>query len=619
MEGNVNSLLRRSATTGGVVLVAAVALTSLLGSSSAGAAAGANAPGLGALARPATPARTTACARKTDAKAWSFGIEADTQWTVADDGKNPNTCSIDIARQLDKQFVNKGVKFVVEVGDLCDDGSVAGEDTRAVFAQELFNAGIGFYPLSGNHDDGESGELTTIYPQTQNAIMNMTPAGAFAVPNPDAATQPFPVQSGRPFKVGTISASPAAPDGLAGLDYAVDYRNARLVFLDQFSTPSDPAHEALDSNDVAWMNGQLAGRPAGTQAFVFGHKGIITENHTDTLFGNDPSADPSLQDTFISDLQNNGVHYYIGGHDHMYNRALVASPDFKSSVQDIISQSDASKFYIPLGAPGNGTAPLPDYKQSNDYTYDVPAFGAPRETEIAQQAAVGPATTGTVHVGYFIVTVDGPKVTVDYYSAPVTATLNGSVYLIGTTPKMTFVKQETFGYSLNGKEFFVPQGKPYTTVADQFQGTKARILGGTNDSTATDAAGRELTKDVTTGWTCRPRHHGLASNVLTLWGLADVGASSTDTYALSMSTSRCNGRDAQLGTLVAKNDEGRWVNAVDLNAGGAATFVLGPWKAGDKLGTYGIDPASHTAWAVVNHSGDFAMARGFEPAKGGRH
>ncbi len=81
--------------------------------------------------------------------------------------QEPEHRSIDIARQLDKQFINKGVKFVVEVGDLCDDGSVAGEDTRAVFAQELYNAGIGFYPLSGNHDDGQSGELTRIYPQTQ--------------------------------------------------------------------------------------------------------------------------------------------------------------------------------------------------------------------------------------------------------------------------------------------------------------------------------------------------------------------------------------------------------------------------------------------------------------------
>ena len=135
------------------------------------------------------------------------------------------------------------------------------------------------------------------------------------------------------------------------------------------------------------MNGQLAGRPAGTQAFVFGHKGIITAEPRRQPVRRRSHRPAGLQDTFISDLQNNGVHYYIGGHDHMYNRALVASPDGKSSVQDIVCQSDASKFYIPYGSAGyaaagrrckrqgrvgNGaTLTAADPTQTNDYIYDV--------------------------------------------------------------------------------------------------------------------------------------------------------------------------------------------------------------------------------------------------------
>ena len=42
-------------------------------------------------------------------------------------------------------------------------------------------------------------------------------------------------------------------------------------------------------------------------------------------------------------------------------------------------------------------------------------------------------------------------------------------------------------------------------------------------------------------------------------------------------------------------------------------FVLGPWKAKYGLGTYGIDPASHTAWAVVNYDGSFAVSNHFLP------
>ena len=612
----MNKMLRRSATASGLALVAAVALASLLGSSSAGASVAAN-----ASARAVALGRTTACADKTAAKPWSFAIEADTQWTTPDDGKNPNTCSVDIARQLDSQFIGKGVKFVVEVGDLVDQtgapdsAKVAqAEDTRAVFAQELYKAGIGFYPLVGNHDDGAvaAAEFTKIYPQTQNAVMNNTPASAFSVTNPDALTQPFPVKSGASFTVGKISASPAAPSGFAGLDYAVDYKNARLVFLDQF-TATGTAHEALTADDVSWLNGQLSGRPKGAQAFVFGHKGLITQNHVDTLFGSDPAAQPALQNTFVSDLAKNHVHYYIGGHDHMYNRAVVASPDGASSVQDIVSASDASKFYIPFGSAGyaqrsvdpitkavstTGTLASADPTQTNDYIYNtLVAGGTTRETPLAQELN---------RVGYFIVTVDGANVTVDYYSAEVDPTLTSGEYLLSTTPKMTFVKRESFGYGLNGKEFFVSQGHSYKSVVDHFRGTTARILGGVNGSVATDAAGRKLTKDVDTGWSAANR--GLDSNVLNLWGLADVGRDRTDTYALSMSFNGYMHRHGH-GMLAARKANGKWVNAVDLNVGGAKRFVHGPWKAKYGLGTFGIDWRSHTVWAIVDHAGQFAVTR----------
>jgi hypothetical protein len=603
------------------LIVAAGAVAVVLATADAGntPSTAANTPSAAANT-PSTAANTPSTAGTTGkllaatAKPWSFAIEADTQWSVPDEGENPNSVSVGIVAQLDRRFIAKRVKFVVEVGDLCDNGTVAGEDTRAVFAQELYDAGIGFYPLVGNHDDGATDArcFTTIYPQTQTAIMAETPASAFSVPNLDALRQPFPTPSGRPFRVGTISASPAAPHEFAGLDYAVDYRNARLVFLDQFTGPAPgaPAHAVLDSADVEWMNAQLASRPAGGQAFVFGHKGILTESHTDTLFGADPAADPSLQDGFISDLAKNGVHYYIGGHDHMYNRALVASPDFKSSVQDIIAQSDASSFGVPRGAGGGAVAPLPDAGQTNDTEYDVPAFGKPREEEIAQQAgpAMSSATTATVHVGYFIVTVDGPQVTVDYYSAPVTAALGGFGWAIRATPALSFTRQETFGYSLNGREFFVPEGGSYRAVADRFGDTRAQILGGVNKSTATDAAGRKLTRDVTTGWARRPHHCGLASSILTLEGLANVGAPTSDTYALAMSTDKEPGRGAELRILESRNARGHWVNTVNLNMGGRARFVRGPWKAGDVLGTYGFDPKTGVAWAVVNHTGAFAPA-----------
>jgi hypothetical protein len=66
------------------------------------------------------------------------------------------------------------------------------------------------------------------------------------------------------------------------------------------------------------------------------------------------------------------------------------------------------------------------------------------------------------------------------------------------------------------------------------------------------------------------------------------------------------GRGALL--LVTRDGDGRWVNAVDTNVGGTPRFVIGPYKWGYPLGTYGIDVTTRTLWAVVNHEGDFAAA-----------
>jgi hypothetical protein len=45
--------------------------------------------------------------------------------------------------------------------------------------------------------------------------------------------------------------------------------------------------------------------------------------------------------------------------------------------------------------------------------------------------------------------------------------------------------------------------------------------------------------------------------------------------------------------------------------GGGKKFVLGAWKSFYPLGTYGVDPATQTAWAVVNTtgSGQFAVVQ----------
>jgi UDP-N-acetylmuramyl pentapeptide synthase len=88
-------------------------------------------------------------------QAWSFGVISDTQWTIVDDGYNPNTVGANIIKQIDQQFIQAGVDLVVAVGDTVNVGSQLNIDTRALYAQDLYNAGVGFYPLRGNHEAAE--------------------------------------------------------------------------------------------------------------------------------------------------------------------------------------------------------------------------------------------------------------------------------------------------------------------------------------------------------------------------------------------------------------------------------------------------------------------------------
>ncbi len=367
-----------------------------------------------------------------------------------------------------------------------------------LFAQDLYNAGIGFFPFRGNHDSSQADatEFLRIYPQTLNGVMNATPSNIFnsTITGPNQA---MPSVVGSTFSMGSNFSSPnttnstLAANDLTGLSYSVDFNNngagntVRFVLLDgQAAAGTDNNTPGIDPQQP-WITSSSHSRPAGSHAFVMSHKGLITENHVDVLFGSYPYSDPTGQNAFFSSLYNNSVRYYINGHDHMHDRSRINSPDGTSYVNQLLCASDSSKFYTP-GYP---------LAKNNDILYDTSAhtgITGPRQTMLSQELHT---------VGYYIFTVDGPKVTVDYYSAvpPASSNLQPNncsrskcEYLITNTSAaatnsnfLNFVKAETFGYSLNGKEFLVAQGAPYTTVSDSYNGTTAAILSGTNGSTLT--------------------------------------------------------------------------------------------------------------------------------------
>jgi hypothetical protein len=628
--------------------------------------------------------------------AWSFGVMGDTQWTNSADpeGKNPEYVSAAIAGALNGKFIENGVRFVIQVGDLTDRAGDAGLAARAAAAQPLLDAGIGFFPLRGNHE-------------TYGWLYFRDPDNNLNIP---AFKSNFPQTQGLANTFGTKNFSSPDIDVLKGLSYSFDYgntgNNARFVVVDveatTVSTKTPEPHptygpgafyfgftvykhtsdlqgttgdyvdgvwmkvpatipageyfrissgkpttdfygwnngiitkynpggniwpiadylsyvsatvsgEKWPGQQQSWISAQLDKTTRGTEhAFVFSHRGMMGANHADGFFGADPSVSPADQNVFVSSLMNNDVKYLISAHDHIHNRALVASPDGTSQIGQIITTGASTKFYAP--------ASLDDF-----------AGQKPRETMISQEIR---------NIGYYIYTVDGPRVTVDYYSDATGNFMDDADYPYGDAsiparlymPQFSFIKKETFGYSTNGQQFVIPQGNSYTAVADSFGGTTAKILAGINSSTATDysptiiddkgtpddtsddvivSEPRPLNKVVNTGWTTI-NNPMIASNIVSLWGMEDFGRSDTDVYVLSMTYSekRVNGKHLGNGgyRLAGIDASGQWVNAVDLNIGKQKKkFVKGPYKPEYGLGTYGIDQETGTVWAVINYCADFA-------------
>jgi hypothetical protein len=537
------------------------------------------------------------------AEAWTFGVMGDTQWTCADPaGENPYTVPVSIIGQVNRQFIDAGVKFVIEVGDLSDDGKEISEEERAMAARPLIDAGIGFFAFRGNHEAQKSD--------------NGYGAPGFRQRSRQTRDGGFTKSDGGLFTVGSNFSSPVEVSrDLDGLSYSFDCgdgdERARFVIIDNWPLPgrvfANSTHYPSGytiADQQAWISARLDKHKRKTpHAFVLSHQPLIGEGHQDTLFSGFANEHPKWQNAFFASLQNSGVRLFICGHDHIHQRSIITSPDGKSKVEELIAQSCSSKFYTPKS--------LDDSKWFGQKS---------REVSISQEHET---------VGYYIFTIDGPTVTVDYWADDHGHWQSDANYAqgagranTGVTPQFHFVKKERWSYSLNGKQFLVPQGASYTGVRDRFKGTEARILDGVNASESRDASldsggkGRALTKVVSTGWiTANSSKHAsgnLASAVLLLGGLGELGGEHADTYVLSMNYNPKQVRPKMISGdgfgLVTKDAAGRWINAVEANSGGAATFIDGPWKRGYALGSYGIDRKHQCAWAVMNHEGAFAVA-----------
>lgn len=535
--------------------------------------------GLGAGAAVALPLNAAQAlpVRPLSKDAWSFGIMSDTQWGANLDGRSPGTIAGGVSDRIFESMIDHNVKFVLQVGDNVDretDAVNGNPDVRTLplkpgTVQALTDAGIGFFTVRGNHESTQQAaiEMQELFPQHQGKGGVLNGAHNFS--------SPF--------------------ESLRGLSYSFDMDNLRVIVMDQFKRTDGTGLAARNTLDqLDWVEDRVKNRPEGMHCLFFSHKQLIGQNHQDTLFGT-PGQNPDAYNRFISILDEGGVRYTISGHDHVHNRSIITSPDGNSQVMQLIAGSDSAKFYTPR-IPSNADT-----------------FNGPTETMLAQELWT---------VTHYIVTVDGPFLYIDFYSMS-TDKDYGPTYMT-MPPTGEWFWREQWGYSLNGEEFLITQGEAYTIIKDSFGSTQMEIIDGVNTSTSTDYAGRPMHKYVCTGWEAAGK--GDDSDRVSLWGIADnlqlndpeltghlPNADKTDesdVFVIQMNgTPRGFRANGSFG-LATRNADGDWVNAVDMNFGGVKRFVRGAYRKGYELGTYGVDPRTKQAWAVVNHGGTFVVRRG---------
>jgi len=382
------------------------------------------------------------------AEPWKFGVMGDTQWTTADPaGENPSTVPVSIIEQINRQFMKAGVKFVIQVGDLSDDGREVSEEIRLEAARALIDAGIGFFAFRGNHE--------------ARSADNGYGAPGFRKRYPQTRDGAFETRSGRRYVIGSNFSSPVQVSReLDGLSYSFDCgegkERTRFVIIDNWPVPGRVVPNTTHypsgytiADQQPWISARLDRSKRGApHAFVFSHQPLIGQNHQDTLFSGRADEHPDWQNAFYSSLHSNGIRLFICGHDHLHQRSIIRSPDGKSQVEQLITASVSSKFYTPKPQGDSGWR-----GQKN------------REISISQELSA---------VGYYIVTIDGPKVTVDYYADDHGGWQSDAAYPqgvgrpdTGRTPTFHFVLKERWSYTLDDGEVF-PRVSP-KALTEQFR------------------------------------------------------------------------------------------------------------------------------------------------------
>lgn len=188
---------------------------------------------------------------------------------------------------------------------------------------------------------------------------------------------PHPDDAWRKALTGKYANPQDGPAGEEGMTYAYSIGNCLFIALDQFKGP------ALGVNQ-SWLDQTLKEKHA-QHVFAFAHKmAFFSGNHDDGM-----DTVPDARDALMKSLMSAGAHAVFFGHDHLYDHV-------EARIGDADDQHTIHQFVIgTAGAPFVKGKPLPD----SDGIWKLKRLG-----HVEQK------------LGYGVVDVDGPKVTIVYKS-----------------------------------------------------------------------------------------------------------------------------------------------------------------------------------------------------------
>ena len=210
------------------------------------------------------------------ATAWRFALVGDTHVPAST-----------VLGEMATAMVVDGVKLALFAGDIAQSGASASASTFAAqlvawkaLVGPLYAAGIGVYPIRGNHENDARQSVDT---------WNAAFSGRYQLPA-------------------------NGPTGETNLSYSFTYKNALFVGLDEYVN----THRV----NQPWLDQQFAANQTRPHVFVFGHEPAFKVFHEDNL-----DNFVAERDTFWKSLARSGARTYLSGHDHFFDAARMDDGD----------------------------------------------------------------------------------------------------------------------------------------------------------------------------------------------------------------------------------------------------------------------------------------------------